>query len=186
MSEIKSYKVAVLGDAKVGKSAFIRKHCTGEFIWEYRATSGVDVRSLSFHLSDSSDIKFTIWDIAGQSSSEQIKENLNDCDAVIIVCDMSQKTTYESAIKVYYSMARSLFPDIPIVILGNKVDLLFTHTRQNLTSKEIKRVLPQDVHFYDYSAKSNYNFEKPFLYIMRKIKNDENLSFRETPMTASQ
>lgn len=39
------------------------------------------------------------------------------------------------------------------------------------------------VHFqyYDISAKSNYNFEKPFLWLARKLIGDPNLEFVEMP-----
>ena len=38
--------------------------------------------------------------------------------------------------------------------------------------------------YYDISAKSNYNFEKPFLWLARKLVGDPNLEFVETPALA--
>ena len=35
--------------------------------------------------------------------------------------------------------------------------------------------------YYDISAKSNYNFEKPFLWLARKLTGDANLEFTEMP-----
>lgn len=35
--------------------------------------------------------------------------------------------------------------------------------------------------YYDISAKSNYNFEKPFLWLARKLVGDSNLEFVEMP-----
>ena len=35
--------------------------------------------------------------------------------------------------------------------------------------------------YYDISAKSNYNFEKPFLWLARKLTGDPNLEFVEMP-----
>lgn len=35
--------------------------------------------------------------------------------------------------------------------------------------------------YYDISAKSNYNFEKPFLWLARKLIGDANLEFTEMP-----
>ena len=35
--------------------------------------------------------------------------------------------------------------------------------------------------YYDISAKSNYNFEKPFLWLARKLTGDPNLEFTEMP-----
>ena len=38
--------------------------------------------------------------------------------------------------------------------------------------------------YYDISAKSNYNFEKPFLWLARKLTGDSNLEFVEMPALA--
>ena len=35
--------------------------------------------------------------------------------------------------------------------------------------------------YYDISAKSNYNFEKPFLWLARKLVGEPNLEFVEMP-----
>ena len=35
--------------------------------------------------------------------------------------------------------------------------------------------------YYDISAKSNYNFEKPFLWLARKLTGVANLAFAEPP-----
>ena len=35
--------------------------------------------------------------------------------------------------------------------------------------------------YYDISAKSNYNFEKPFLWLARKVTGDSALEFVEMP-----
>ena len=38
--------------------------------------------------------------------------------------------------------------------------------------------------YYDISAKSNYNFEKPFLWLARKLTGDPNLEFVAMPALA--
>lgn len=38
--------------------------------------------------------------------------------------------------------------------------------------------------YYDISAKSNYNFEKPFLWLARKLVGDPNLEFAAMPALA--
>ena len=39
----------------------------------------------------------------------------------------------------------------------------------------------KNLQYYDISAKSNYNFEKPFLWLARKLIGDPNLEFVATP-----
>lgn len=38
-----------------------------------------------------------------------------------------------------------------------------------------------DLQYYDISAKSNYNFEKPFLWLARKLVGDANIEFVAMP-----
>merc|ERR1712018_99088 len=62
--------------------------------------------------------------------------------------------------------------NIPIVLTGNKVDIkdktIVFHRKKNLQ-------------YYDISAKSNYNFEKPFLWLARKLIGDPTLSLLPCP-----
>lgn len=47
-----------------------------------------------------------------------------------------------------------------------------------------QRILLSLFQYYDISAKSNYNFEKPFLWLARKLIGDPNLEFVEMPALA--
>ncbi|KAI0220764.1 GTP-binding nuclear protein gsp1/Ran, partial [Massospora cicadina] len=42
----------------------------------------------------------------------------------------------------------------------------------------------KNLQYYDISAKSNYNFEKPFLWLARKLTGDPNLEFVAAPALA--
>ena len=73
--------------------------------------------------------------------------------------DVTNKLSYKN-VKGWYDEVVEVCGDIPFVLCGNKVDV-----RDRI-------VLPQNINFhrcrenlvyYDVSAKSNYNFEKPFL-----------------------
>ena len=39
----------------------------------------------------------------------------------------------------------------------------------------------KNIQYYDVSAKSNYNFEKPFLHLARRLSGDNNLMFVAAP-----
>jgi len=44
--------------------------------------------------------------------------------------------------------------------------------------------IEKNLQYYDISAKSNYNFEKPFLWLARKLIGDPNLEFVAMPALA--
>ena len=48
-------------------------------------------------------------------------------------------------------------------------------------AKQITFHRKKNLQYYDISAKSNYNFEKPFLWLARKLVGDPNLVFVESP-----
>ena len=54
---------------------------------------------------------------------------------------------------------------MPIVLCGNKVDV----KERKVKAKTITFHRKKNLQYYDISAKSNYNFEKPFLWLARKL-----------------
>lgn len=58
------------------------------------------------------------------------------------------------------------------MLVGNKVDV---QDRQ-VKPKQITFHRRKNLQYYDVSAKSNYNFEKPFLYLIRKVSGDPKLT----------
>jgi GTP-binding nuclear protein Ran len=55
--------------------------------------------------------------------------------------------------------------NIPIVLCGNKVDVKNTQIK----AKQVTFHRKKNLQYYEISAKSNYNFEKPFLYLAKKL-----------------
>lgn len=53
-----------------------------------------------------------------------------------------------------------------------------------MKAKAINFHRKKNLQYYDISAKSNYNFEKPFLWLARKLVGDPNLEFTATPALA--
>ena len=55
--------------------------------------------------------------------------------------------------------------NIPVVLCGNKVDV----KNRQVKAKSVTYHRKKNLQYYEISAKSNYNFEKPFLYLARKL-----------------
>ena len=52
---------------------------------------------------------------------------------------------------------------------------------RKVKAKQITFHRKKNLQYYDISAKSNYNFEKPFLWLARKLSGDNQLHFVEAP-----
>ena len=63
------------------------------------------------------------------------------------------------------------------MLCGNKVDV----KSRVVKAKHVVFHRKKNLQYYEISAKSNYNFEKPFLYLARKLVGDPNLHFVEAP-----
>jgi len=67
--------------------------------------------------------------------------------------------------------------NIPIVLCGNKVEV----KDRKVKAKQITFHRKKNLQYFEISAKANYNFEKPFLWIARKLAGNNDLAFVEAP-----
>jgi len=170
------FKLILVGDGGVGKTTFVKRHRTGEFEKKYVATMGVEVNPLPFSTS-LGQIVFNCWDTAGQEKFGGLRDGYYiNGNAGIIMFDVTARVTYKSVPHWHKDLVR-VCENIPIVLVGNKVDC----KDRKVKPKEIQFHRKKNLQYYDISAKSNYNFEKPFLYIARKLTGDANLQFVEAP-----
>lgn len=61
---IAEYKIILCGDGATGKSTFVKRHKTGEFLKEYIATLGAEIHPVDFFTSRGQ-IRLQVWDTAG-------------------------------------------------------------------------------------------------------------------------
>lgn len=92
----------------------------------------------------------------------------------ILMFDVTSRVTYKNVPNWHRDLVR-VCENIPIVLVGNKVDI----KDRRVKAKNITFHRKKNLQYYDISAKSNYNFEKPFLWLARKLTGKANLTFVE-------
>jgi len=173
---IAEFKLVLVGDGGVGKTTFVKRHLTGEFEKKYIATQGVEVSSLTF-FTNYGPIKFNIWDTAGQEKLGGLREGYYiGADCAIVMFDVTSRITYKNVPKWYKDLTR-ICENVPMVLVGNKVDA----KDRKVKARQITFHRKRNLQYYDVSAKSNYQFEKPFLFLMKRLVNDANLDLVEAP-----
>ena len=177
VSCIKKYTIILVGSYGCGKSTFITRHKTGEFTTCYNTTNILERTKLKFYTSHGQ-IELTIYEIT-EDSMEKMKSLYKEADGAIIMFDLTSKETYKK-VPEFYNTIRSVCPNIPVVLCGNKVDC----KDRRVQPKDITFFRKAGIGYYDISAKSNYNFEKPFLELIRKISNQPSCHFIEGPPLA--
>lgn len=174
---VAEFKLVLVGDGGVGKTTFVKRHQTGEFEKKYVATQGVEVSSLVF-FTNYGPIKFNIWDTAGQEKLGGLREGYYiGADCAIVMFDVTSRITYKNVPKWYKDLTR-ICENIPMVLVGNKVDA----KDRKVKARQITFHRKRNLQYYDVSAKSNYQFEKPFLFLMKRLVNDVNLDLVEAPV----
>ena len=187
----RTFKVALIGDGCVGKTTFVKRHRTGEFEQKYVPTLGVEVHPLRFQTTHGEYV-LNIWDCAGQEKFGGLRDGYYiQSKAFIIMFDVGNKTSYKNLMRWYRDARRMSYKDGDdnIVIVGNKVDV------------EDRKVKAEDITFHrdaandngmrdgviaycDCSVKSNYNFEKPILALLRSLTGIHDLELVDnTPIT---
>lgn len=154
-----------------GKTTFVKRHLTGEFEKRYVATLGVEVHPLEFQTSRGA-IVFNVWDTAGQEKFGGLRDGYYiQGQCAIIMFDVTSRMTYKSVPNWHRDLVR-VCENIPIVLVGNKIDV----KDRKVTARMITFHRKKNLQYYEVSAKSNYNFEKPFLWLARKLTGDPSLS----------
>ncbi|KAL8993248.1 MAG: hypothetical protein Q9169_006486 [Polycauliona sp. 2 TL-2023] len=167
-----TFKLVLVGDGGTGKTTFVKRHLTGEFEKKYIATLGVEVHPLAF-TTNFGGIQFDVWDTAGQEKFGGLRDGYyinGQCG--IIMFDVTSRITYKNVPNWHRDLVR-VCEQVPIVLCGNKVDV----KERKVKAKAITFHRKKNLQYYDISAKSNYNFEKPFLWLARKLVGNPALDF---------
>ncbi|KAB0356762.1 hypothetical protein FD754_000918 [Muntiacus muntjak] len=163
------FKLVLVADGGTGKTTFVKRHLTGEFEKKYVATLGVELHPLEFH-TNRGQIKFSVWDTAGQEKFGGLRDGCYiQAQCAVIMFDVTSRVTYKNVSNWHRDLVRAC-ENIPIVLCGNKEDV---------KDRKVKAKS-----YYDISAKGNCNFEKPFLWLARKLIGDPNLEFVARPALA--
>merc|ERR1712083_96068 len=171
------FKLILVGDGGTGKTTFVKRHESGEFEKAYEPTIGVEVHPLDFHTNYGA-LRFYCWDTAGQEKFGGLREGYYiHANCAIIMFDVTSRLTYKS-VPVWHRDLTRVCDNIPIVLCGNKVD----SKDRKVTPKQISfQRKKANIQYYDISAKSNYNFEKPFLWITKKLTGEPGVAFTSEP-----
>merc|ERR1711904_292569 len=136
--------------------------------------TGVEVHPLDF-TTNRGLIRFYCWDTAGQEKFGGLRDGYyihGQCG--IIMFDVTSRLTYKNVPTWHRDLCR-VCENIPIVLCGNKVDV----KERQVKPKQVTFHRKKNLQYHEISAKSNYNYEKPFLYLARKLAGDDKLIFVE-------
>lgn len=160
-----NFKILIVGNGNEGKSSFIQRHKTGAFD---RLDNDQESALLKF-TTNHGPVTLEVKTNNHYENEHEVQEH----DAEIIMFDL----TRPSSMKIVDDIPNT---NKPRVVVGNKCDL---RDEIKITDEEKReRIVSKGYQYYDISAKSNYNYDKPFLFLLRKLV-DEDLTFVEVTDT---
>ncbi|KAH9489787.1 GTP-binding protein Rho1 [Bulinus truncatus] len=126
-SEEPERKIAVVGDSGVGKTCLIQRLMTDEFDedtpQEFIA-SALKVEEKLIELKKGKKVKLFIYDTGGQETFKHLRKlNYPKSDAVIICFSVENEDSLQNVKKNWVPEMQKLCPGIPMLLVGNKVDL---------------------------------------------------------------
>lgn len=122
------FKILVIGDYGVGKTAIVRRYTEGKFSSNYKITIGADFAIKTLDWDRHTKINLQLWDIAGnERHGYMTRVYYKYAVAAALVFDVSRAATFQSVRKWLSDLREKItLPDgsnIPIVLLANKCDI---------------------------------------------------------------
>ncbi|UCE14927.1 MAG: GTP-binding protein [Candidatus Heimdallarchaeota archaeon] len=167
-------KIVICGDFAVGKTTFVKSFLGGEVLEGYKPTIGVDIGKKVFDIEENKLI-FQIWDLSGQQSFQAIRYQFySRTDGAVLIFDISRRKSYQNILSWTEEMLEQTGL-IPVVLVGNKIDLRDQTTDHVTTAEgeELSKLITQQTKiqtpFVEASAIQRYNNLTPFISLGKMI-----------------
>jgi len=169
MGKKSNYKIAVLGEGGVGKSAITCRYVFKKFIREY--TSTIEDFYTKRSLIDNEMVELDILDTAGMEEFRVVRDAMiKDREGFLMIFDVTQGESFErieyfyNLIKMYHITADS----VPCVLVGNKID----KEKERVVRREQAEKLAAQYKspYIECSALSGENIEEAFAKLVQELR----------------
>jgi len=177
------FKIIVLGDGGVGKTALTTRFATGVFKEQYKMTIGVDFSIKTINV-NGRNVKLQIWDTGGQERFAYIRPlYYRGASGAIFAFDITNRKSFENLEKIWFNEVFSnCGNEIPWILVGNKADL----TDREVSREEAEAFAAQrGVKYIESSAKSGQSVDEVFYELTKLlIAEREGTGMPTTPAAA--
>ena len=119
------YKIVLVGDSNVGKTNIISRYIKNTLPKNSNPTIGVEFATRVVPLKSGGTVKAQIWDTAGQERYYAIvSAHYRRAIGALLVYDVTNGKSFQNAKKWIQELKSKAEPDIVIVLVGNKIDLV--------------------------------------------------------------
>ncbi|MHA2180652.1 MAG: Rab family GTPase [Promethearchaeota archaeon] len=177
MSDAFKFKIVVVGDGAVGKTSLIKRYTTNSFEKDYIATLGMQFSKYE-ELVEGENVELLLWDLAGQPSFSNLRDRFYKGSNGAIIAFSLAPEDLESweHIDNWLLHINEACGRIPIILLGNKADLvdqnaLATSSNYATSDVHVKKYVQEHkiIDYYKTSALSGQGVKEAFQALVFKL-----------------
>jgi small GTP-binding protein len=151
-------KVFLFGIDDVGKTSLTRRIKTGLYNDNFFTPS----KRFNIEYIQREDGFLSIWDSPGQSTfRERWLLGLQDSNIIIYMIDVANQLRFEESKREFWKILnQNEFKDIPLLILGNKIDLINHNIHDS--NESLERTRNEIIEFFEFEKLENNNWKFVF------------------------
>lgn len=160
MDKPRVFKIALFGEGGVGKSTLLEAKCNQTFNEASKMTIGVDFACVPCDDEEKPSM-FLAFDLGGQDRFQFIHNSyIEGIKGAVIMYDLTRFKSFDNIAK-WNRLIMQENPDIPIVVVGAKKDLVEEEILSHYQGlyDDLKPTLPNKEKFLDHIFISSKNFE---------------------------
>lgn len=159
------FKIVIIGNTRVGKSAILSQYCNQNFDDHYVSTSKIDFKIRHLQINEKK-IKLQMWDTSGRESFNLIASvYYKGAHGVFLAYDVSDLNSFTNLKYWVKNVKRNCFSDPVLYVIGNKSDL------KREVTQEQGQTFADDIgaKFSEVSAKLGINVEQSFIMMSSEL-----------------
>ena len=166
------YKIIIIGDTSVGKTALLSKYLRNTFPSAPLPTVATEFATKIIQIKEGGFIKAQIWDTAGEEKYKSITyHHYKKSVGALILYDITKKSTFDNVQNWYDDLILKAEKGCIIALIGNKLDLLEKNENKREVTKEEAQTYAKNNNmlFYETSALNGNNINDIFEELMQAI-----------------
>jgi small GTP-binding protein len=164
MNKSNYFKVCLIGAPQTGKTTFLKRYFSDEFVINYWPSFWFDIKQFNFHTNEG-DYQLMVWDLPGQEKYLVPQYYIGTSVALAFY----RSETIDKTNQLIQSFKNSC-PNVPIINVWSQSD------RPEQLKLDEKIIKQDDRITYQISSLTNYNCKKLWIEILRLLTKNENIT----------